>query len=194
MSDEAAIASELDHGPLASFGCARFDAGAIGPLWIAWVGEGLVMLHFGGAPPADASRWLPELAAIPERPLPALVERCLARYVAGEPVDPTELPVRLGGTKFQRKVWSLLRRVPRGAVRTYAGLARDAGSPRAMRAVGMAMATNPIAVVVPCHRVVGAGMTLGGFSGGLERKRILLELEGVKTDAEHVLPGQLDLL
>jgi methylated-DNA-[protein]-cysteine S-methyltransferase len=109
-------------------------------------------------------------------------------------VDPATLPVRIGGTRFQVRVWRALRRVPRGRVRTYAGLAKDAGSPRGMRAVGMAMSANPLAIVVPCHRVVGAGHKLGGYSGGLDRKRHLLELEGVVVEGDEVLPGQLELL
>ncbi|HEY8432233.1 MAG TPA: methylated-DNA--[protein]-cysteine S-methyltransferase [Sandaracinaceae bacterium] len=172
------------------------DAGRIGPLWLAWTAEGLTMLRFGAEPPPEGElrRWMPGPAPVPDAPIPPLVRDVLTRYFAGEPVDPASLPVRLGGTRFQRRVWEALRAVPRGAVRTYAGLAADVGSPRATRAVGMAMATNPIAIVVPCHRVVGTRLALGGYSGGLDRKRLLLELEGVKVEAGHVLPGQLELL
>lgn len=172
------------------------DAGAIGPLWLAWVGEGLCILRFGDGPPPEAElrRAIPELDRVPPAAIPPLVRDTLARYLAGEPVDPVELPVRLLGTRFQRRVWTALRGVRRGRVRTYAGLAADAGSPRATRAVGTAMAKNPLAIVVPCHRVVASGLAVGGFSGGLDRKRALLALEGVKVDREKVLPGQLDLL
>ena len=167
----------------------------MGPLFVAWVPEGLTLLRFGGEPPPDeARRWLPEAAAARGAPVPEVVRDRLSRYFDGEDVDPAELPVRLDGTGFQRRVWSALRHVPRGRVRTYGGLASDVGSPRAMRAVGLAMAKNPLPVVVPCHRVVAAGMGLGGYSGGLERKRFLLELEGVKLEGGRVLPGQLELL
>lgn len=155
------------------------------------------MLHFGGAPPEDEQRrWLPaDVWPIAPAPLPARIHDVLSRYFAGEGIDPAaELPARIAGTKFQRRVWTALRNVPRGGVRTYAGLAKDVNSPRATRAIGTAMAKNPIAIVVPCHRVVKSGLSLGGFSGGLPRKIALLDLEGVKVEGDRVLPGQLDLL
>lgn len=179
-------------------GTAVLDAPEVGPLWIAWVEEGIAMLRFGehGPPEEEQKRWLPADAwPISAAPLPPRIADVLRRYFAGEPIDPAvELPVRISGTKFQRRVWLALRKVPRGKVRSYGGLAQDVGSPRAMRAIGTAMAQNPIAIVVPCHRVVGTGMSLGGFSGGLPRKRALLELEGVKVEGDRVLLGQLDLL
>ncbi|MCA9604016.1 MAG: methylated-DNA--[protein]-cysteine S-methyltransferase [Myxococcales bacterium] len=187
---------ELAPGPLETVGQNRFAAGRLGTLWIAWIPEGLVMVELRGEPPPAEvrRRWLPEVDEIPERALPREVYEILGRYFEGEPVDPATLPVRLSGTKFQKGAWAALRKVPRGQVRTYAGLAKDAGSPRAMRAVGMAMGANPIPIVVPCHRCVGHGYTLGGFSGGLDKKRFLLELEGVVVDGDHVHPGQLELL
>jgi methylated-DNA-[protein]-cysteine S-methyltransferase len=118
----------------------------------------------------------------------------LERYFAGEPVDPVAIPVDLHGTEFQRKVWTALRQIPRGRVRTYQGVGADVGSPRAMRAVGMANSKNPIPIVVPCHRVVEVGNRLGGYTSGIERKIRLLELEGVKVEGDLVLPGQLGLL
>lgn len=154
------------------------------------------MVRFGGeaASPSERARWMPDVTALPEAPIPAVIADALGRYFAGEPIDPAALPVRIGGTRFQQRVWRALRKVPRGAVRTYAGLAADVRSPRAMRAIGMAMAHNPLPIVVPCHRVVAAGLALGGFSGGLETKRALLALEGVKVHGDRVLLGQLDLL
>jgi methylated-DNA-[protein]-cysteine S-methyltransferase len=83
------------------------------------------------------------------------------------------------GTPFQRRVWEELRTIPRGTTVTYAELAARIGRPGAARAVGAAVARNPISVVVPCHRVVGSDGSLTGYAGGLERKRALLELEGV---------------
>ena len=186
----------LPPGPLETVGQGVFTASGFGALWLAWVPEGVVMLELDGtSPPLDTQRrWLSEVEIIEERPIPALVSELLARYFAGEDVDPASLPVRLGGTKFQKRAWTALRRVPRGSVRTYAGLATDAGSPRAMRAIGMAMGANPIPLIVPCHRCVGAGFTLGGFSSGLDTKRFLLELEGVQVEGDEVHPGQLELL
>lgn len=170
------------------------DLPRIGPLWIAWIGDGVVMLRFGAARPDEAELARFVSAPVTDAPVPAWIAEPLARYAAGEPIDPATIPARIGGTPFQKRVWTALREVRRGAVRTYAGLAADVGAPRAMRAIGMAMARNPIAIVCPCHRIVGTGLALGGFSGGLGLKRTLLELEGVKVEGDRVLPGQLDLL
>jgi methylated-DNA-[protein]-cysteine S-methyltransferase len=101
----------------------------------------------------------------------------LAEYFAGRRRR-FELPLAMDGTPFQRRVWQALREIPYGRTTTYGELARRIGrSPSASRAVGTANGRNPIAVVVPCHRVVGADGSLTGFGGGLERKRLLLELE-----------------
>lgn len=83
-----------------------------------------------------------------------------------------------GGTPFQRRVWEELRTIPRGSTVTYAELAARIGMPGAARAVGSAVARNPVSIVVPCHRVVGADGSLTGYAGGVERKRALLALEG----------------
>jgi len=91
---------------------------------------------------------------------------------------PTQLDLR--GTVFQLRVWEALRQIPRGETRTYSRLARDMGMPKATRAVARACATNRVAVVVPCHRVVGVGGSLTGYRWGVERKRLLLEAEGTK--------------
>jgi len=81
-------------------------------------------------------------------------------------------------TAFQRRVWSVVRDIPYGETRSYGQIARQAGSPEAARAVGQAMATNPVPIVVPCHRVIGSDGDLRGFGGGLDLKRRLLEMEG----------------
>ncbi|MBX3268943.1 MAG: methylated-DNA--[protein]-cysteine S-methyltransferase [Sandaracinaceae bacterium] len=182
--------------PLGPAGQCVIAAGALGRLWIAWAPDGVVQIELSGEPAPEAvwRRRLPELAALPERDAPASVADLLARYFAGEPVDPATLPVRLAGTKFQERAWRALRAVPRGAVRTYAGLAADVGSPRATRAIGTAMGANPLPIIVPCHRCVASGSMLGGYSGGLDKKRYLLELEGVRVEGDRVLLGQLDLL
>ncbi len=99
-------------------------------------------------------------------------------YLAGEFAALDPLPAEPGGTAFQRRVWTELRRIPAGATTTYGALAARLGAPTASRAVGRANALNPIAIVVPCHRVIGAGGALTGYAGGVERKRWLLAHEG----------------
>lgn len=101
----------------------------------------------------------------------------LKRYFVGEPDALAAIPVKTGGTAFQREVWRALRTIPRGATRSYAEIARQIGRPKAVRAVGLANGANPISVVVPCHRVIGADGSLTGYGGGLERKRWLLDHE-----------------
>jgi epoxyqueuosine reductase len=102
----------------------------------------------------------------------------LEQYFAGERRD-FDLPLDLRAPEFQTAVLTELARVPYGAVATYGDLARRIGRPRAARAVGGALNRNPIPIVLPCHRVVGASGSLVGYAGGLERKQTLLALEGV---------------
>ncbi|MBJ7354427.1 MAG: methylated-DNA--[protein]-cysteine S-methyltransferase [Thermoleophilaceae bacterium] len=100
----------------------------------------------------------------------------LNEYFAGER-DAFDLPLRPEGTEFQRAVWRALEAIPYGETRSYGEIAVAVGRPRAARAVGMANNRNPIAVIVPCHRVIGAGGALVGYAGGLERKTWLLAHE-----------------
>jgi methylated-DNA-[protein]-cysteine S-methyltransferase len=100
----------------------------------------------------------------------------LTAYFKGELKEFT-LELRLHGTPFQRTVWEQLRRIPHGETRTYGELADALGNPRASRAVGLANGRNPIGIIVPCHRVVGADGSLTGYGGGLERKQRLLDFE-----------------
>ncbi|MFF7853055.1 methylated-DNA--[protein]-cysteine S-methyltransferase [Streptomyces sp. NPDC007904] len=100
----------------------------------------------------------------------------LTAYFAGELTEFT-LPLRLNGTPFQRRVWAELARIPYGETRSYGELADALGNPKASRAVGLANGRNPVGIIVPCHRVVGAGGGLTGYGGGLERKRRLLDFE-----------------
>ncbi len=132
-------------------------------------------------------------APVAEGDVPPKYAEPLAAYFAGEDVDPITLPIDPVGTEFQLRVWAALRTIPRGSVVSYSSIARSIDQPRAMRAVGTANGKNPISIVVPCHRVVAAGFELGGYTGGLDRKRTLLTLEGVKVNGSRVLPGQLDL-
>ncbi len=101
----------------------------------------------------------------------------IGSYFAGELEAIDALPVETGGTPFQRQVWSALRKIRCGVTVSYAQLAERIGRPAAVRAVGLANGSNPVGVVVPCHRVIGSDGSLTGYGGGIERKRWLLEHE-----------------
>ncbi|MDX3799553.1 methylated-DNA--[protein]-cysteine S-methyltransferase [Streptomyces sp. AK04-3B] len=113
-------------------------------------------------------------------------EEQLTAYFAGELTEFT-LELRLHGTPFQRSVWAGLRAIPYGRTRSYGELAEALGSPGASRAVGLANGRNPIGIIVPCHRVIGAGGGLTGYGGGLHRKRRLLEFESGAAAAGRTL-------
>ncbi len=143
----------------------------IGPLTLA--GEGPVLTNLRMIDQTyepDRAGWIRD-----DTTLPDVVEQ-LEAYFAGERRD-FELKLELEGTEFQRKVWNALRTIPYGQTRSYGEIAEQIGSPKASRAVGLANGRNPIAVIVPCHRVIGANGSLTGFGGGLERKSTLLKLE-----------------
>jgi methylated-DNA-[protein]-cysteine S-methyltransferase len=108
-------------------------------------------------------------------PFPMVIDQ-LAAYFAGE-LTTFDVPLAAVGTPFQRSVWAALRRIPYGETRSYGQLAQALGRPEAVRAVGAANGANPLGIIVPCHRVVGADGSLTGYGGGLDRKRFLLELE-----------------
>jgi methylated-DNA-[protein]-cysteine S-methyltransferase len=110
---------------------------------------------------------------------PAAVREGLAAYFAGEAPALKTIPWMLDGTAFQREVWNALVEIPLGSATTYAQLAARIGRPTAIRAMGAANGANPIAIVVPCHRVIGADGSLTGYGGGIARKRWLLAHEGV---------------
>lgn len=112
---------------------------------------------------------------------PAAVRDGLAAYFAGELAALRTVPWTIGGTAFQHQMWHALTDIPAGRAATYAQLAERLGRPAAVRAVGAANGANPIAVVVPCHRLIGADGSLTGYGGGVERKRWLLAHEGVQS-------------
>lgn len=101
----------------------------------------------------------------------------MKRYFAGELHAIDTLPVRTGGTPFQQKIWRALRDIECGTTISYAKLAERIGQPTAVRAAGLANGSNPVGIVVPCHRVIGSNGSLTGYGGGIERKRWLLEHE-----------------
>lgn len=109
--------------------------------------------------------------------------RQLGEYFAGERTA-FDLPLALAGTPFQRSVWAALLRIPYGETRTYGELAGELGKPGASRAVGLANGKNPVGIIVPCHRVIGASGSLTGYGGGLDRKQRLLAFESGGTRQE----------
>jgi methylated-DNA-[protein]-cysteine S-methyltransferase len=152
--------------------------------WSAFVAasdQGIVKLSIA----STQARFLAELAReFPKQtwkrddsaPLVADTSRQLAEYLDGKRRE-FELPLDPHGTPFQKRVWNALRRIPYGKTKSYGEVARTAGSPRGARAVGMANHDNPIAIVVPCHRVIAADGSLGGYACGLDFKRKLLNIE-----------------
>jgi methylated-DNA-[protein]-cysteine S-methyltransferase len=148
----------------------RIDS-PVGSLLVAASEQGLVRLEFarGGAGDVPES-WTEN----PEKT--ASYVRELAEYFAGQRTE-FSFPLDLRGTEFQKRCWRALLAIPYGETRSYADIARAVGSPRGFRAVGMANNRNPIAIVVPCHRVVASDGTLCGYGGGLDVKEWLLKLE-----------------
>ena len=141
----------------------------VGPLTLVSDGGFLVGLHFEGwNPPVGALHRSDTVLAATARQLDAYFDGRLKSF---------DLPLAPEGTPFQQHVWSALRGIPFGETRSYGQLAKAIGKPSAMRAVGAANGRNPIAIVVPCHRVIGADGSLTGFGGGIERKKFLLSLE-----------------
>lgn len=112
-----------------------------------------------------------------------VLRQWLDDYFAGQ--APAPLPVLPKGTAFQRRVWTILEQIPYGQTMTYGQIARLLGGSMSAQAVGQAVGKNPIAIMVPCHRVLGAGNRLTGYAGGLDKKRFLLDLEGIPYRADH---------
>ena len=151
----------------------QIDDSPVGPLLLAGDQDALHVLAFGvGSRPReiDAS-WQPDKKGVLK---PICKE--LDQYFAGR-LKQFSTPVAFRGTQFQNSVWQELRRIPYGETISYLELAKRIENPKAVRAVGLANGANPVAIVVPCHRVIGANGSLTGFGGGLPTKRALLELE-----------------
>lgn len=141
----------------------------LGLLRVATNRHALLALEF------DTPEALGELSST-SRDLVGRLRDQVDRYFAGERVV-FDLPLAPAGTPFQHEVWQALRGIPYGETVSYAAIAARVGRPSAVRAVGAANGRNPIAIIVPCHRVIGTNGTLTGYAGGLERKRALLALE-----------------
>ena len=142
----------------------------------------LLGLHYGEGP----TRFEPVAGPASE------ARRAIEAYFAGELSALDALRTQTGGTAFQREVWTALRAIPVGTTTSYGRLAATIGRPKAVRAVGLANGANPIALVVPCHRVIGADASLTGYGGGIERKRWLLEHEGVHLPAPRARRPRTD--
>jgi methylated-DNA-[protein]-cysteine S-methyltransferase len=151
-------------------------ASPLGRMVLAAVGERLLGVWF------DGQAHLPDLSACasaPDHPVLQRTAQQLAQYFAGQRRT-FDMPLAtVAGTPFQHAVWRALRDIPFGSTCSYGELAVRIGKPAAVRAVGAAVGRNPLSIIVPCHRVIGASGSLTGYAGGLPRKTALLNLEGV---------------
>lgn len=158
----------------------------IGPMTIGATDRAVVLCDFSRRPmmPAQLAAVRRRFGPTVDEPSPLLdaVEAQLGEFFAGERQD-FDLPIDLPGSEFQERVWSELRRIPYGQTVAYRELAERVGAPQAPRAVGRANGSNRLAIIVPCHRVIASGGGLGGYGGGLDAKRWLLELESGSVPA-----------
>jgi methylated-DNA-[protein]-cysteine S-methyltransferase len=157
------------------FGTLEIEASAEGISAIRW--------HLSSATNQQAPRLTIDPAESSENPLLETAMTQLDEYFEGAR-EAFDLPLSLMGTPFQRLVWNVLKAIPYGTTESYGAIANAIGRPSAVRAVGRAIGCNPVPLIIPCHRVIGAGGKLTGFSGGLDRKRWLLQ-------RENALPVQL---
>jgi methylated-DNA-[protein]-cysteine S-methyltransferase len=152
----------------------------VGPLLLGMSDAGLAVVAFGRDRPAKLAgqrvEWRESLEAT------AVVRQQLDEYFEGKRREFT-MPLDLRGTGFQKSCWNELLRIPYGETRSYAEIARAVGRTKAYRAVGQSNHHNPVAIIVPCHRVLAAGKALGGYGGGLATKAFLLRLEGAEFRA-----------
>lgn len=155
----------------------------LGTLLLVGDGDALLFLEFehaGDRLHRALARLCPG-AALSPGPAASNAARGLAAYFGGDLAALEAIPVHPRGTSFQRRVWQALRQIPPGTTTTYGNLAASIGKPGASRAVGHANGANPIAIVIPCHRLIGANAALTGYGGGLERKAWLLRHERVPS-------------
>jgi AraC family transcriptional regulator of adaptative response/methylated-DNA-[protein]-cysteine methyltransferase len=156
-------------------------ASPLGKVLIAATDRGLCSVILGDSDAhlvRDLRVQFPQAKIEPEPSLASHLDGVLSQFT--EHPAALDLPLDLRATAFQMRVWEALRRIPRGETRTYAELAKSLGNPKAFRAVARACATNPVAVIIPCHRVIGSDGKATGYRWGVERKKKLLELEGAR--------------
>jgi methylated-DNA-[protein]-cysteine S-methyltransferase len=162
----------------------------VGSLWLAVSDRGLVLLSFvreqKSFPPRAAQFKNCSWIESEERTRPYATQ--LSEYFAGQR-QRFDLPLDLRGTAFQKRCWEALLKIPYGKTVSYGAIAKDVGSPKGFRAVGMANNRNPVAIIVPCHRVIASGGTLCGYGGGLPSKEWLLKLEGASWKAQSKAAG-----
>jgi len=161
----------------------------IGPLTLVAVDGALCGLYMDAQRhrPADATFGELARSPFPASPFPEVIEE-LNEYFTGDRTA-FDLPLAQTGTPFRLAVWSELRSIPYGETTSYSAIAGRIGKPGAARAVGLANGANPIGIVVPCHRVVGADGSVGGYGGGTERKRWLLDLEQATVGSRSASPA-----
>ncbi|MCT8136992.1 methylated-DNA--[protein]-cysteine S-methyltransferase [Anaerobacillus sp. CMMVII] len=155
----------------------------LGPLTIVCSDLGVCLIEFGTIDEtlATIKVWMKkhfiknELAFNPEAVQPVITQ--LQQYFAGERVE-FDVPIDLIGTKFQCVVWEALKGINYGETKSYKQIAKEIGAPKAVRAIGGANNKNPIPIIIPCHRVIGSNGALVGYGGGVDKKEILLEIEG----------------
>jgi methylated-DNA-[protein]-cysteine S-methyltransferase len=167
-----------------SFGLDRLDTPIGVALLVTDIDQALCALDWDDYEPRmrELLRLQHGEVVLQERPAPSAIRNALSAYFGGDLTALGAIKWRLGGTPFQRNVWAALADIPAGTTMSYGALAAQLGSPRAMRAVGHANGANPISVVIPCHRLIGADGSLVKYGGGLHRKRWLLAHEGVSLE------------
>jgi methylated-DNA-[protein]-cysteine S-methyltransferase len=159
----------------------------IGAIQLVWQPDALVMLSFD----ENEERLFAHLkrhygpCELTPREAPAAIRGPIEAYFQGDIEAIDRIPVKFDGTEFQQLAWNALRTIPAGTTISYSDQAKRIGRPTATRAVGLANGSNPIGIVVPCHRVIGANGSLTGYGGGMDRKRWLLEHERLSLMRQH---------
>ncbi len=167
----------------------------LGEIWLARAPAGISALLLGRDRAQLQREWERRFSsqAVQDSAPDEALERIVA-YLQGDRVDLNALPLAVGGTPFQQRVWAALRRIPYGETRSYRALAEELADQKAARAVGSACARNPVALLIPCHRAIRSDGGLGGFAWGIETKRALLQLEAKGALPTNAADGQLSFL